>query len=402
MSVRDVVIVGGGPAGLSLAAACLARGLDVEVIAPPGSGRWRATYGTWLDDLDPCDRAEQLRECMRVTWPSVRVVGERSLDVPRPYGIFDNASLESLLSSPAPAYREDAAVSVQRGVAPDGEHVSVGCASGASVAARLVVDAAGSDSPLLARHRRGSPGVQSAFGVFRERDATPQVSPGTFTLMDWSDPTPRARPSTFLYAMDLGDGRVFVEETSLVSPSPMAPEELRQRLSARLGVDVPESANEDVRIAMGGRLPSRSATVVGFGAAAGYVHPVTGYSVAASLRAAPRVASAITTAIGSGARGSALAARAWEAVWPRDLIRTRVLHDHGLSVLSRLDGEDLRAFFQRFFDLPQSAWSAYLRIDSPSRDVAGAMARLFRSLPPRLQMRVALTPPRAALGMLRD
>ena len=38
---------------------------------------------------------------------------------------------------------------------------------------------------------------------------------------------------------------------------------------------------------MGGALPDRGQPVRGFGAAAGYTHPATGFSVAASLRAAP-------------------------------------------------------------------------------------------------------------------
>lgn len=401
MTVRDVAIVGGGPAGTSLAAACARRGLDVEVIAAPGSHRWGATYGTWLDDLDPCDGADDLRRCLRVTWPSVRVVGTRERVLPRAYGLFDNDRLASHLAHPSVASREAVATGVQRALGDDGEHLVVQCSGSAAVSARLVVDAAGSDSPLLARHRRKAPGVQSAFGVFRPIGDTPQVAPGTFTLMDWSDPLPRARPSTFLYAMDLGDGRAFVEETSLVAPRPMPAVELRRRLAARLGVEVPESAAEDVRIAMGGRLPARSSTVVGFGAAAGYVHPVTGYSVAASLRAAPRVASAIAAGIADGARGGQLSARAWHAVWSRDAIRTRVLHDHGLAVLTRLSGDDLRAFFDRFFDLPVESWSAYLRIDASSRDVAGAMTRLFLSLPSNLRLRVALTPPTALVGLLR-
>ena len=48
-------------------------------------------------------------------------------------------------------------------------------------------------------------------------------------------------------------------------------------------------AREVVRIPMGGPLPAPDQTVVAFGAAAGYIHPATGYSIAGSLRAVDRV-----------------------------------------------------------------------------------------------------------------
>jgi lycopene beta-cyclase len=47
----------------------------------------------------------------------------------------------------------------------------------------------------------------------------PPIPPQQMVLMDYRDdhlsPSERAAPPTFLYAMDLGDGVFFVEETSL-------------------------------------------------------------------------------------------------------------------------------------------------------------------------------------------
>ena len=59
---------------------------------------------------------------------------------------------------------------------------------------------------------------------------------------------------------------------------------------------------------MGGRLPDRRDPVPRFGAAAGYTHPATGFSVAASLRAAPRVAATLATADRGDGLGRRLAA----------------------------------------------------------------------------------------------
>nr|MCU0260118.1 lycopene cyclase family protein [Ilumatobacteraceae bacterium] len=166
-----------------------------------------------------------------------------------------------------------------------------------------------------------------------------------------------------------------VEETVLATrSSSLAPADLAPRLEARLGRHGRELVSralghEEVVIPMGGRLPRRGGGAT-FGAAAGYVHPATGYSVGAALRAAPRVARAI-------AAGDTVA----DAVWPADLRRTRRLHELGLDVLLRLDQRDLARFFDAFFDLPVERWSTYLRIDAPPAEVAGVMGSVFRSAP---------------------
>jgi len=237
--------------------------------------------------------------------------------------------------------------------------------------------------------------VQSAYGVFTSGAGV--VPAESFTLMDWSLGF-EGHP-TFLYAMDLGDGRALVEETSLVGNEDLPANELRRRLFERLGVAELSGEVEVVSIPMGGRLPGRSTTVVGFGAAAGFIHPVTGYSVAASLRAAPRVADAIARATGDGLSGAALVNDTWRAVWPADLVRTRALHDYGLAALQRLDTKRIATFFDAFFELPEADWSDYLRIDTPSKRIAGVMARFFASMPAGVRLTVMGTSPRA-LGRL--
>lgn len=383
----DVAVVGAGPAGLALATALERRGVHALVIAP--QERWAQTLGTWVDDLTACDDPERLRASLQTRWPIVTVTGRTQRHLHREYAVFNNDSLATALE---PAHRLAEKVV---GVTRSDDHYVVACRGGAQVLARLVVDCGGARSSLLHRHRRGEVLVQSAYGVFTEGQRL--VAEGSFTMMDWS--TSFGGHPTFLYAMDLGEGRALVEETSLVDRLDMPTAELRSRLYRRLGVEALEGEVETVSIPMGGRLPERSTTVVGFGAAAGFIHPVTGYSVASSLRAAPRVADAIARALADNHRGSALVERAWRAVWPDELVRTRALHDYGLSALRRLDTDSIGDFFDAFFAMPEADWSDYLRIDTKPGRVAAIMTRFFRSMPSGVRIRVMGTSPRA-LGRL--
>ncbi len=387
MGQYDVAVVGGGPAGCGLAAALSRRGLNCVVVGPQAP--WTQTLGTWVDDLEASDDPAALVACLETRWPIVTVRGRNERALHREYAVFNNHVLAQTL---APATRVDAVV---RGVARTNNHYEVTCSDATAIRAQLVIDCGGATSSLLARHRRGLVPVQSAYGVF---STTPNLVPAnSFTMMDWSK-TFDGHP-TFLYAMHFADGRALVEETSLVGDRDVPTDELRRRLFDRLGVIDLEGEVEIVSIPMGGRLPDRSTMVAGFGAAAGYIHPVTGYSVAASLRAAPRVADAVVHAMSDGCRGAALVDATWRAVWPADQVRTRALHDYGLSALQRLDAASIGVFFDSFFALPAADWSDYLRIDTPATRIASIMTRFFTAMPPKIRLRVMGTSPRA-LGRL--
>jgi lycopene beta-cyclase len=267
------------------------------------------------------------------------------------------------------------------------------------IGAKVVFDCGGTQSSLLKRINRHVGGFQSAYGIFTESIGA--VEADSFTLMDWSTPKgASSTPATFLYSFDLGDGTALAEETSLVEREPVSDSVLRQRLERRLGRDFAQAAQEveHVRIAMGGSLPLRTGYVIGFGAAAGFVHPVTGYSVAASLRAAPRVANAVSRAINAHSSLQDIARVGWGAVWPTSFLRTRLLHDFGLVALSRLSTADIQLFFDQFFSLPMSHWSGYLRIDTPSRVIAKQMSRLFVNVPWGIKLKLVLNSP---LGLVR-
>jgi lycopene beta-cyclase len=337
---------------------------------------WTATYGTWVDEVPA------YREALAAASPIEVVVADRRIALDRIYGVFDNTVLRSCFAS-APV--------VAARVTGVRHHLwgSVVDTTAGPLRARLVVDASGA-APALLSPRRGADRVprQTAYGLVLDHRPEP-VGSAASVLMDWRQPPGAVGPPTFLYVLALPDGRWLVEETSLARAQPVGADTLRLRLVARLGVDLTARAEhvEHVSIPMAPGLPNRGQAVVGFGAAAGYIHPATGYSVAASLRAAPRVAQALVAAVRlDDPAQRALAA--WNAVWPADQRRARALHDYGLGVLLRMSADELSGFFGAFFDLPTEQWSAYLRVDTSAAAVSRTMTAMFRSVPWHLRRRL--------------
>ena len=275
----DLAVVGDGPAGLALAAAARAVGLAVVVV---GDGRpWTATYGTWRDDV--ADLPDAL---LRVDLAGRR--GPRPPPPrrrPRPTAIVDDDALRAHLAAGST-------------IARPASSGSATCAWGSrllttagDVDARLVVDAAG-----RAAGRRDRP-PRRAFGVVVAGPPA-GVDAGLPTLMDLRPPAgPPASSPTFLLrrarSPTAGSSR-----RPCWRPARPSPADELARPAGRPHRDPGRvrriGAGHDRRSA--GRCRRGRGPVPRFGAAAGYAHPATGYSVAASLRAAPRVATAIARA----------------------------------------------------------------------------------------------------------
>ena len=377
----DVAVVGAGPAGWAAAAACADAGLTAILVAPEPAVVWPNTYGCWVDELEPL----YLSSMAAVSWPSVRVVGQQARAVARAYAVLDNARLHGHL---ADRLAQGGGTTVA-GSAVGVQHFTWGSrlllAEHGPVDVRLVVDGSGTP-PRLVKGMSPPMAVQDAYGIVGRFDVAP-IPPGTCTLMDWTSPTGRAEDEavpTFLYAMDLGDDRYLVEETSLAARAPVGRDGLRRRLEhrlERLGVTATEVlAEEDVMIPMGVTAPPVQ-PVAATGAAAGLVHPATGYSVAAALRCAPLLAAALRQGVDRGDGPAALSATAWQAVWPRARRRARRIELFGLERLLGMASPEVRSFFDAFFALPDDRWVSYLSGSASERDLARTMSVLFRASP---------------------
>jgi lycopene beta-cyclase len=395
MTVR-VVIVGAGPAGAMLSRALQLSGVDV-VLVDGAASPWTATYGAWCDEVEPYGASLDIGTPWRRTWSTTRVVTGREHLISRPYGVFDNDELRRRCIADV-GMVVGAVETMMQGECD----AFVRLADGRELRADVVVDARGAgamrdmtlDAALDTVHdtvRDADVGVQTAYGVVVSSDelAKRGIGGDVMTLMDWS-PVTASMPPTFLYAMQLSDDDALLEETSLCAQPAYEHAELRGRLARRMGEDLTTSARsvEVVHIPMSSSTPPRRVDVLRFGAAAGLVHPVTGYSVTASLRRAPVLADALVAAYARGERGSGLRDAAWSALWTPAMRRVRALHRLGVHVSSGLDARDTSDFFDAFFSLPADVWGPYLRVDATPAEVRRAMFGVFSSCSLRLKRRL--------------
>lgn len=316
--VFDVLVIGGGPAGRALARACAQEGLHTAIVDRHPHRAWTATYGAWADELPP-------NTPVAASSTVVRAYAREEHLIPRTYVVLDNARLHEL--------PHDVTV-LQR-----------------PTAARHTFNATG------ARKGRAE---QTAVGTVIESDSTET------TLMDWRS------GDTFLYTVPLGGNKVLVEETCLAGRPGTPLHELRERLHQRLE---PGETEERVRFPLDAPRCKNA-----FGAAAGFIHPATGYSVATSLTLAPRVAQAVKADEDPQ-----------QVIWPRNARIVHALRKRGLEALLRMDAGQTLDFFELFFRLPVDLQRAYLSGRDDVRGTSEAMVRLFRAAPWRLRAKMVNT-----------
>jgi lycopene beta-cyclase len=398
MTMLDALVVGKGPAALACAAALGEQGLAAALLGPAGPVHWPATYGVWADELAEAGCPPLLED----SWETALVYTGRAHRLRRTYGRVDNARMAAWLGERCALGGVREMEGQAAGSEANASSTAVLLHGGGRVEARVVVDATGHRPALLRRPEHPAPAFQTALGWTLEADEHP-FAPGEAVLMDWRDehlaPSERGGVPTFLYAYPLRDGRLFVEETALAARPALPLDRLEACLRLRMqamGVKVRRiAAREEVWIPMGGALPRRDARVVGFGAAGGFVHPATGYSLARSLAAAPALAYAVAAALGAPkATPERAVAAAWDAIWPADRRRRAALSRFGMEQLLAMDGEAARQFFDAFFALPDADWRGYLGERMSTREVSGVMARLFARAPGATRRRLA----RGALG----
>ncbi|MGD9985314.1 lycopene cyclase family protein [Pseudonocardia sp.] len=376
-STADVLVVGGGPAGRALAAACADRGLATTLLDPAPRRPWRSTFAAWAGELPPDLPADVVAS--RSTGRAV-ALGEHRLGWD--YAVLDTPALRAHLDDAMD--RCGVRVVTGRAAAQLSPYrVAVTGGDAETVTARVVVDAGGHRRTLgTGPWRTRARAEQTAHGVVvAAAAAAPLVPAGEALFMDWRpDHGARGWP-TFLYGVPLGDGTVLLEETSLARRPGLPLDVLRDRLHARLarhGVPVPADARiERVRFPVDTPRDSR-AGILGFGAAAPLIHPATGFSVAAALTLAPRVAAVLAESLADGSTGAEAVARAdREVVWTPAARAVHALRRRGLEALLRMPAEDVPAFFDTFLALPAPHRWAYLTARDDLGATLAAMTALF-------------------------
>ncbi len=391
MTVDDVLVVGAGPTGLAIAAALSETGLRVAGLGAALPAKpWQNTYGVWLDELP----APELRATLGYCWSDVVVhTGRRTIPLHREYGLFDNQRLQQYLLERADRHGAVWHTGIAAAIEHRASHSLVTTRDGRVFAARLVVDASGHSPALLRRPTASQVARQAAYGIVGEFSAPP-VQPGQMVLMDYrtghlTPEEPHELP-TFLYAMDLGGGQFFVEETSLAHVPGVPLSTLERRLRRRLdasGAAVRQMVHiERCLFPMNNPLPYLDQPLMGFGGAASMVHPPSGYMVGKALRRAPEVAQAIAQALGAaGATPHSAAHAGWQALWSPGRVRRRQLYLFGLASLMRCDSATIQEFFAAFFSLPRREWMGYLSDTLSTAELARTMLRLFVRVPGRVR-----------------
>lgn len=389
MNHADVLVVGGGPAGLALAGACGRLGLATELVDPAPDRPWTATYGMWSGEL-PAD----LPTSVVAARAAGRAIAVSEHQLGWEYAVLDVPALQAHLTDGL----TDVSVHAAR-VVGSPEAGVVALADGSQLRASVVVDAGGGARPLDRSRPRRPAAAQTAYGLVIDEDAAaPLVTPGDALFMDWRADHGETGWPTFLYVIPLGGGQVLVEETSLARRPGLPLSTLRRRLHARLahhGVRAPNDARSE-RVSFRVDHPRhRGSGVLGFGAAAPLIHPATGFSLASTLRLAPQVASALATHLPADP-GAALAA-AQKTVWPLD---ARVVHHVrriGLESLLRMPPTDVPAFFEQFFALPEPHRWTYLTARDDVSGIVAAMNCLFRTSGGRLRRHLVTSALRPAV-----
>lgn len=385
----DLLVVGTGPAGLAITAAAAAEGLRVANLSPGGVTPWRNTYGVWYDELAPLG----LTDLLANRWQDVSAYfGPQEAALPRTYGRLDNNRLQAHLLKRC----EQGEVRWLHGTAVGARHdargSSLSLSDGREVTARLVVDASGHTPALVTRPAHPPLAYQTAYGILGTF-SRPPLRPGQLLFMDYrSDFSAASGPPTFLYGMDLGDGRFFLEETSLAARPAMSFALLERRLEqrlAQLGTALREVHDtERVLFPMNAPLPLPQ-RVIGFGGAASMVHPASGYMVATVLAFAPQLAATFRYGLDTGLPLDEIAHRAWATLWSDARQRQRQLYLLGLEALLSFDTPQIQRFFSTFFGLPTALWQGYLSGTLSHSALAGAMGQLFLRSPPTLRWALA-------------
>ncbi len=381
--------MGAGPAALIITAELVQQGLNVQAIASKSPLEpWPNTYGIWASELESLN----MQDLLKYRWKdTVSFFGDglskkgnsctnHSLD----YGLFNSINFQEALLERCNGLSWQ--VETVKKIDFSERETVVICSSGKKYFSRLVIDASGHKTPFIRRPKDNQIAKQAAYGVVGKFSSAP-VEKDRFVLMDFRpdhlNANQLSEPPSFLYAMDLGDGSYFVEETSLACAPPVSFESLKARLKSRLsnkGIQIEEIIHEEhCLFPMNLPLPYRDQPLLAFGGSASMVHPASGYLVGSLLRRAPSLAKEIAKVIKKDQliSTSQIARKGWKTLWTTELVQRHRLYEFGLQRLMSFDESLLRSFFDTFFKLPKKDWYGYLTNTLPLPRLFIVMLKLF-------------------------
>jgi len=416
----DVAVIGGGPAGYTMAALLHGtHGHSVTLVDPKPDLAWPNNYGEWRVEWEALAKRlamPELLDCVNSEWKitdcyfggSYGTEWTERTRLDRAYVQVDRSAFKEalkakfgaadaggvrVLASSLPAKTTSLNL-FDRNLAHDASGSSLTLADGTNVRAKLVIDATGFESKLVARESDAvaglskplPPGYQIAYGFTCDIEGA-SLGPydtAAMTLFDYrtdhfvegsaEQKDAEERPS-FMYVMPDGpvDGedcvRAFFEETSLVGKDERRLEfgTLKKRAMARLahlGMKVRASSVQDEEycyIPMGGNLPDLTQRVVAVGGAAATVHPSTGYQLNRMLAQSTDLAAALSSELRQPAFDpDAAAACGYRSLWPPQLRFQRDFQVFGGEFLGAQKVERLRGFFAAFFQLETATWGGFL------------------------------------------
>ena len=390
--------MGAGPAALCITAELVQQGLDVQAIASKSPLEpWPNTYGIWASELESLN----MEELLKYRWKdTVSFFGDGSSENGNTctnhyldYGLFNLNNFQEALLRRCNGLSWQ--VETVEKIDFSEKETIVICTSGEKYFARLVIDASGHKTPFVRRPEQKEIAKQAAYGVVG-KFSSPPVEKNRFVLMDFRPDHLNAdqllEPPSFLYAMDLGDGSYFVEETSLACAPPVSFESLKARLNSRLsskGIQIEKIIHEEhCLFPMNLPLPNRDQPLLAFGGSASMVHPASGYMVGSLLRRAPSLAKEIATVIKKDPLipTSQIARRGWKTLWTTELVQRHRLYQFGLQRLMSFDESLLRDFFDTFFKLPKKDWYGYLTNTLPLPRLFIVMLKLFSIAPSKVRL----------------
>ncbi|MEU6912787.1 FAD-dependent oxidoreductase [Streptomyces olindensis] len=293
----DVVVVGGGAAGLSLAYRLIETGAATVTVVEPPDGPGRPPERTW------CyweEGAGDFEEAVAATWPLLRVHGPDggALTVdpaPSRYRMVRSTAFERLVHArlaTAPGGRLlRATADIVRDV-PGGAEVRCTAPGGQTLTlrARRVFDS----RPLSALPPARTLLLQHFRGWF-VRTRADRFDPAVADLMDFRVPQP-GHGLAFGYVLPLAPDRALVEYTEF-SRAPLTTAAYETALGhytrevLGLGAFTVESAEQGVIPMTDARFPRRAGeSVFRIGTAGGATRPATGYTFAAVQRHSRAVA----------------------------------------------------------------------------------------------------------------